>query len=118
MRSLLVRAIACAFLFALPASAQTVLFSDGFENGLANWSTTGLWHLVDTSDTCGALAAPFPEGTHCAYYGIPGACNFDTGVWNSGELTLLTPIVLPAAGPAVSLHCWTQQKSESCAADG
>ena len=118
MCSLLLRTLACAFALSLPARAQTVLFSDGFENGIANWSTTGLWHRVDTADNCGAQAAPFPEGTHCAYYGIPGMCTFDTGFTNSGELTLLTPVVLPVAGPAVSLHCWTRQQTENCASDG
>jgi len=115
---LLVQTIVFGCLAALPARAQTVLFSDGFENGMSNWGTTGLWHLVDTSDTCGALAAPFPEATHCVYYGIAGTCDFDTGGTNSGALTLLTPIALPAAGPAVSLHCWTRQQTENCNAAG
>ncbi len=114
MRSLLLPAIALAFVLAVPAPAQTVLFSDGFENGLSNWSTTGLWHLVDDTDACGALVAPFPEGTHGVYYGIGGACNFDTGATNSGELTLLTPITLPAAGSVASLRCWTRHQTENC----
>ena len=118
MRSLLLRTIVGSAILSLPATAQTVLFSDGFENGSANWSATGLWHLVDTADTCGAQVAPFPEGTHCAYYGVPGACNFDTGVTNSGALTLLTPIALPAVGPAVSLHCWTRHQAEGCNYNG
>ena len=97
---------------ALPARAQTVLFSDGFENGLANWSTTGLWHLVDSADTCASQVAPFPEGNHCVYYGTSG-CNYDIGA-NAGELTLLTPIALPAGGPRASLHCWTRHQTEVC----
>jgi hypothetical protein len=108
------RALACGAALALPARAQTVLFSDGFENGLANWSATGLWHIEADSDTCGAQVAPFPEATHCAYYGIPGVCNYDTGAANTGDLTLLAPIALPASGPAASVHCWTRHETESC----
>jgi hypothetical protein len=41
-------------------------------------------------------------------------CNYDTGTANSGDLTLLAPIALPASGPAASLHCWTRHQTESC----
>jgi hypothetical protein len=45
------------------AAAQSIVFQDGFENGLANWTATGLWNAEQSIDTCGALAAPFPEGS-------------------------------------------------------
>ncbi len=109
-----VRALACGALLALPARGQTVLFSDNFENGLGNWSATGLWHIESEMDVCGSQVLPFPAGPQCAYYGIPGVCDYDTGVANSGDLTLLAPIVLPASGPAASLHCWTRHQTEQC----
>jgi hypothetical protein len=104
-------------LFALASSvrAQTVLFSDSFESGLGQWTATGLWNLQSRSDSCGSLAAPFPDGQFCAYYGIPGACNYDTGTNpNSGALTLNVPIHLPSGGPAASLRCWTRAQTEGC----
>lgn len=104
----------CSVALALPAAAQTVLFSEGFENGSASWNATGLWHVEADGSVCGAQVAPFPEGNHCAYYGLAGLCNYDTGVTNSGALTLLAPIALPATGPAASLHCWTRHETEPC----
>jgi hypothetical protein len=115
VRCLLLRTIVCLCAAVLPARAQSVIFSEGFENGLSNWSATGLWHLVDTGDACGAQVAPFAEGNYCAYYGVPGACNYETGgVPNSGELTLLAPIALPAVGPGLRLRCWTRHETEFC----
>jgi len=105
----------CFVALAMPAAAQTVLFSDGFENGFASWSTTGLWHLEHAADSCGMQVAPFPEGQFCAYYGIDNVCNYDTGsAPNHGTLTLLAPIVLPLSAPAASLHCWTRHQTEPC----
>ncbi|MBK7875494.1 MAG: hypothetical protein IPJ77_07045 [Planctomycetes bacterium] len=89
------------------ASAQTVLFSDGFENGLGHWVPSGLWNAEAATDACGAARAPFPEGTHGAYYGIDGVCNYDTvGVANAGTLTLATPVAIPATTPTAWLHFW------------
>ena len=34
-------------LAAIPAAAQQVVFHDGFETGLSNWTATGLWNLED-----------------------------------------------------------------------
>ena len=71
MRTLVLRALA-VLAAALPARAQTVLFSEGFESGLSNWNATGFWHVESISDTCVSQVQPLPEGTHCAYYGIAG----------------------------------------------
>src|SRR5262245_51365477 len=110
---------AACIALASSARSQTVLFSDSFENGFSNWSAFGLWHLVDSSDTCGAQVTPFPQGTQCMYYGIAGACNYDTGFSsNAGDLTLLTPIAIPATGPVASLHCWTRHETEPCGRTG
>jgi hypothetical protein len=94
--------------------AQTVLFSEGFENGLANWNATGLWHVESAADPCAGLVLPFPEGSHCAYYGLPSLCNYDTGATNNGNLTLTTPIPIPANAVAPRLHCWTRHQTEGC----
>lgn len=114
LRSILRLCVGSAVL-ALPAAAQTVLFSESFESGLAQWGATGLWHVEDDAAACGTQVSPFPDGSHCAYYGIPGQCDYETGAANSGALTLLAPIALPAGGPAASLHCWTRHETEPCA---
>ncbi len=94
-------------------SAQTVLFSDGFENGLGQWIPSGLWNLEAATDACGAARAPFPEGTHGAYYGLDGVCDYDTvGVANAGELTLTTPVAIPATTPTAWLHFWQYVATE------
>lgn len=82
------------------ASAQTVIFSEGFENGLGPWTATGLWSILGATDPCGLPRSPFPGGTHAAYYGDTLLCTYDTpGVANAGELTLVTPIAIPASTP-------------------
>ncbi len=105
-----------AFASATPAGAQQVVFHDGFENGLANWSTTGLWNLEDSTDPCGAQAGPFAEGTKAAWYGVPGQCNFQTGVPNLGALTLMSGVQLPDA-PSISLRFWSWSHTEYCWGD-
>jgi hypothetical protein len=97
-----------------PALAQQVVFHDGFENGLANWTASGLWNLEDSGDPCGAQAGPFVEGTKAAWYGIEGACNFDTpGVANGGSLALNAWIDLPDAA-SISLRFWSWSETEYC----
>lgn len=101
-------------LLAAAAHAQVPVFTDGFENGLSNWTTTGLWNLEADSDSCGAQRAPFPDGTHCAYFGIDGQCNFATGAGVSGDLQLAAPVAIPTGFHAVTLHCWMLQDTEPC----
>lgn len=112
----LVPLLACAsFVLALPSRGQSVVFSDGFESGLTNWTATGLWNLQDDTSPCGALVASFPEGQRCAYYGDPATCTYETGaVANAGTLTLATPVLLPSTGPAATLRCWTNHITEGC----
>lgn len=97
------------------ASAQTVLFSDSFENGLTNWSAGGFWHVQNDTDPCAYPVSPFPEGRKCAYYGIDATCNYETGFnANSGDLVLATPIVLPTGFHRLSLHAWMLHQTEPC----
>jgi len=110
--------LACAALApALPASAQDVVFSEGFESGIGAWTATGLWNLEDSTDPCGSQAAPFREGTKAAWYGSPTTCTFETGSSaNSGTLTTNDWIQLPTA-PSINLHYWAWSHSEYCWAD-
>jgi len=99
---------------ATPVGAQTIVFQDGFESGLTQWTATGLWNGEQTGDSCGALAAPFPEGTGAAWYGLPGSCDFDDGLPNSGTLTLNAFVTLPSNAASVSLYYQSYVDSEYC----
>ena len=72
--------------------------ADNFENGLGNWSTSGLWNEERESDTCGALVAPYLDPTQAAYFGEDAVCTFEKGGQAvEGELTYLHAINLTNA---------------------
>ncbi|MBL8860166.1 MAG: hypothetical protein JNL28_16770 [Planctomycetes bacterium] len=96
------------------AAAQSIVFQDGFESGLQNWTASGLWNAELASDPCGALAAPFPEGSGAAWYGIPGNCNFDDGLPNGGSLMQNAWVTLPSNVASVSLYFKSWVDSEYC----
>lgn len=97
---------------ALPA--QTVVFQDGFEGGLGQWSVTGMWHAVTASGPCLGFASPFPEGAHAVWYGREMTCNYDDGSANSGRLQLDTWVTLPSNAGSVSLYFKSFQETEAC----
>ena len=101
---------------ASPVTAQQVVFAEGFESGLSNWTATGLWNLEDSSDPCGSQVSPFVEGTKAAWYGSPTSCTYDTGSANSGTLIMNDWLDLPVA-PSLSIHFWMWSHSEYCWAD-
>lgn len=107
--------LACAVLSPNFAAAQSIVFQDGFENGLGQWTTTGYWNLENSSDACGSQAAPFPEGTNAAWFGLPPNCNFDVQ-WLApfGNLELTPWITLPTDAASVSLYFKSYVDSEYC----
>ncbi len=105
-----------ALALAVPASAQDVVYAEGFESGLGAWTATGLWNLESSTDPCAASVAPFAEGTQCAWYGTDATCNYETGTANSGTLLQNDWVQLPTA-PSISLHFWMWIQSEYCFAD-
>lgn len=97
------------------ASAQQILFHDGFENGMQNWSATGLWNHETVADPCGSQAAPFREGGAAAWYGNEGSCTYETPPSaNMGSLYLRPWIDLPANAGSISLRFWSWRASENC----
>ncbi len=102
-------------LIAGPASGQTTVFQDGFENGLAQWTTTGLWHAVTVADPCMATTAPFPEGSSAAWYGSSATCDYSTGTSpNSGTLELNSWIQLPTNVASITLYYTSWTYTEYC----
>jgi hypothetical protein len=107
----------CASVLALvalssSAPAQTVLFQEDFESGLANWSISSQWQHADSSAICGSAVAPFPSGVKAARFGhaTGSQCNFNGSIF--GDLTLLTPIPIPASATDVRLRYRTYEETE------
>lgn len=63
-------------------SAGKVVWSDGAEDGLGDWTADGLWHVTSTKAS---------EGSNSFWYGKEDTGNYDTGAANSG--TLSSPVV-------------------------
>jgi len=77
---------------------SSAVFSEDFEGGASGWVGTGLWHLTTT------CSAPLQGHTTPTtfYYGQDTACNYETGLDNSGTLT--SPVLdLSAGGSAANL---------------
>jgi hypothetical protein len=83
------------------------------ESGTADWTTTGLWHLVDHA------SGPHPEahsGTHSWWYGQEVNATYDTGARSEGSLTS-PPIHVPASDFYLRFWYWYETETESRAAD-
>ena len=81
-------------------------YSDDMENGIDNWTASGLWHQVDSS-------SPYPanhSGIHSWWYGQDSTGDYDTGAVNSGDLTS-TPIFIPSSGQY--LRFWYRYETET-----
>jgi hypothetical protein len=113
------RLVACALPLVASASLASaqVLFLDDFEDGLADWSTSGLWNAESATDTCGSQAPTWPLGTGGAYFGNAN-CDF-SGEPFVGSLTLQTPIAIPDTLEGIVLSFWSYDETEcdSCGWD-
>jgi extracellular elastinolytic metalloproteinase len=85
------------------------LFYDNVENGGGNWTATGLWHLEDDNDACGNSFSP----TTSWYYGQSPGCTYNTGAANSGRLTTVAPIALPASLGQINLTFRSWEDTEN-----
>ncbi len=95
------------------ASAQTVLFEDDFDGGLAAWSATGLWRELQETQSCAENVAPFPSSPACAAfnrYEPAGYCGFEGDSF--GELTLLAPVSIPAGASSARLRFASFERTE------
>jgi hypothetical protein len=81
-------------------------YADNMENGINDWTATGLWHQVDAN-------SPYPESyswSHSWWYGQDSTGNYNTGAANSGDLTSPS-VYIPSAG--YYLRFWYQYETES-----
>jgi hypothetical protein len=116
---------------AAPASAQSVLFYEGFESGMSAWTIgpdqplcpwghgvsncAGTWMQTSTTDPCAPWALPFPAGQHVARFGAgPGLCTIDVG-FDVPDCSMITaqPIALPAlSSGSITLSFWSKSEGE------
>ena len=103
-------ALAVLFLGSSSARAQSVLFSDDFENGAASWITEPYWHVADAGAPC--LQDTFPSGTHCMWYGREDDCTYE-GLLAFQGLHLAAPLDVPAAPLCTSIEFWSRSEVEA-----
>ena len=96
----------------ITTGAELTLFSDDFEEGLGNWTTSGLWRLAPNGD-CLVVAdgEVLTTPTQAAYNTGPESCNYDVGT-TSGALELAGDIVIPANATAVTLKWYNFAETE------
>ncbi|UCD84576.1 MAG: S8 family serine peptidase [Deltaproteobacteria bacterium] len=78
-------------------------FIDDMESGINGWVASGLWHQVDD------FTSPCPNShspTHSWWYGQDFACDYDTGMSNSG--TLVSPSFIAPENPNLTFWSWEQ----------
>ena len=81
-------------------------FFDDLENGTVKWqSSTGLWHVVNSSSNYPQSHSP----THSWWYGQDATGNYTTGTTNSGEIVTL-PFTVPTSA---KLTFWSWEQTES-----
>jgi len=82
-------------------------YSDDMENGINNWTSTGLWHQVDSS-------SPYPNHfsySHSWWYGQDSTGNYDTGTANSGDLT--SPLIyILSSGYYLHFQSWYETETQ------
>jgi hypothetical protein len=109
-------ALAALVLAPFGHAQDVVLFHDDFESGLSNWTGSGLWHLQDDGMPCSSIVAPFPSGTHCAWFGDTSSCTFDEPNvgwgWVDGDLVMNLPVSLPANAASIRLDLRTNSQGE------
>jgi hypothetical protein len=96
------------------APAQNIVWREGFETGIAQWTATGLWRAQTTAGACATAAVPFPEGNGAAWYGNPATCSIDDGQSNNGGLLMNDWVTLPTGFASLNLYFKSYVDSEYC----
>ena len=67
------------FMLGVASYAQTILFTDNFESGITNWTTTGAWGLSTTASVSPTHSlSESPSGNYLA--SLETYCTMNTGV--------------------------------------
>ncbi|MBN2451187.1 MAG: hypothetical protein JXR77_12405 [Lentisphaeria bacterium] len=83
-----------------PDAAPSLLFSEDFEGGAGNWSSTGEWHLAESAESID----PWYHSGVAAM-----ACTGSSGVYGTGCVHVLErvePAAVPAGAHGVTLSWW------------
>ena len=106
-----VRIVLSLSLFTAPAAnAQSVLLSDDFESGTANWTMQSLWHLAAEDSPC--LVDSFPSGTQCMWYGAESTCNYQMAPMAFSRMRTAASIPLPSGNGGIVFEFWTRSEVE------
>lgn len=90
---------------------DVLLWGDDFESGTYDdWSWDGLWHPITDTHPSGYGNSYSPVTSF--WYGQNATGNYNTGITNTGFLTLTTPISLPSSLPNAGLSFWSWEETE------
>ncbi|MCX7963895.1 MAG: hypothetical protein N2644_05385 [Candidatus Sumerlaea chitinivorans] len=82
-----------------------LVWSEDFESGLGNWSTSGLWRL-EVGHECLSEDGSLTTVTRAAY-NDPSQCSYDVGE-TSGVLELQTDVSVPVGGGVLFWYNWVE----------
>jgi hypothetical protein len=132
VRSLLALPVLLLWL-APSARSQSVVWSDSFENGFADWHSlvdgwgcgeqiyggapcAGAWQPIDATHPCASWALPFPDGAQVAWFGESATCTYEGPGGDTASnhvMRKLTPIQLPSDAGNLSLRFLSKSEGES-----
>jgi parallel beta-helix repeat protein len=95
--------------------ADEVVLAADFESGQlpVGWIANGLWNVTTT-----CVSGVPCDGTHWAYFGLPGLCDFDTGTAVAGSLTAPKLVIPQPANRARLRYCSNYDGDRGIAPDG
>ena len=96
----------------LPATAQTVLFEDTFEEDLGLWAASGLWHWISEADPC-AQPPLHPSTQGGMVYWGNSSCHFAEPTL-VGNLDMVQPVSIPLTAEQAELSYASFTESEGC----
>ncbi|MFP4051711.1 MAG: PKD domain-containing protein [Thermoplasmata archaeon] len=86
---------------------MTDIINQDFEGDTSGWTTSGLWHLVDDSDTYGDSHSPSTS----VWYGQDSTGDYDTGSQTTGTLGVPTVDLSGATQAELSFYHWFETES-------
>jgi uncharacterized repeat protein (TIGR01451 family) len=94
----------------LEPQVSALVWSEDFENGLSQWTASGLWRL-EVGEGCLKEDGTLSPVTQAAY-NDEGECNYDVGT-TMGSLELTTDVLVPASGGVLRWYNWVETENDS-----